>query len=353
MKPDETIGKKSKESTSQKIADIIRGDTKYRTYRNCLAFLAAEEGHKMTDAARTVVALRDVERLYAKSKKLSETQETQLIEMLRDSERALAQSIWRSYRYAITSGREDSLEFFDMGLQIQRSDRKMSDAVWETLVIRERLAPRIGPTRIISKDLGLWPEERPAISTKDLKDAFLTFTHLPMIPSIDSLRETIVQGIEGGQFAYARGTAEKSEFHTIKISSRLDQAAIDFLEDTYLLRPKFALELLGRIPQPGSHPEKPEIPGTKEPPPPIPPGMQPYESVNISSELDWKKWMEFHEAVLRPLINAGAAISIKVQVTGTSEEGISPNTVDIAIKDSLGQYGIPANINTKKKSANQ
>lgn len=350
MSPEDTIGKTTKEQTTQKILEIVKGGTTYRTYRNCIVFIAPEESHRMAEATRTHVALKDVERLYAKANKLSETQETQLDEMLEDAKKALDQSVWRSYRYIITPAPEDKLEFFDMGIQIQRPDKKISDAVWETLSVRERLAPRIGPTRIISKDLALWPEDKEAITTKELKDAFLTFTHLPMIPNIESLRETIVQGVAEGLFAFARGSAEKNEFHSIKIGSTIDKATIEFLEDTYLLRPKFAYELIGAIPPPEAGKPEEKIPPTGPSVTAPPPGLQLYESVKISADdLDWKKWMEFYDAVIQPLINAGATPKIRTEITGTSEEGIPPNTVDLAIKESLTQYGITANIETKKK----
>ena len=353
MSPDDTIGKTTKTETAQKILEIVKGGGTYRTYRNCIVFLAPEEGHRIGQAARTFVALEDVERLYARAKKLSETQEAQLEEMLKDAEKALDQSVWQSYRHIITPAPEDKLEFFDMGPQIHRPNKKISDVVWETLIARERLAPRIGPTRITSKDFSLWPEEKQVISTKDLKDAFLTFTHLPMIPTVDCLRETIVQGVAEGQFAYARGSAEKNEFHSIKIGVAIDQSMIEFLEDTYLLRPKFAYELLGAIPPPKKGEPKPTGPGperTGEPTTPPKGGPEAYDSVSVTSDLDWKKWMEFHDAVLQPLINAGASLKIRVEVIGVSEEGISPNTVDLAVKESLTQYGIPANIQTKKKT---
>ena len=179
----------------------------------------------------------------------------------------------------------------------------------------------------------------------------MTFTHLPMIPTVDCLRETIVQGVAEGQFAYARGSAEKNEFHSIKIGVAIDQSMIEFLEDTYLLRTKFAYELLGAIPPPKKGEPKPIGPepgGTGEPTTPPKGGPEVYESVSVTSDLDWKKWMEFHDAVLQPLVNAGAIVKIKVEVTGSSEEGISPNTVDLAVRESLAQYGIPADIQTKK-----
>jgi hypothetical protein len=114
---------------------------------------------------------------------------------------------------------EDKLEQYDMGVRVEKKGKKITDSIWETLVLQERLAPRVGPSRLLSKYLALWSDEKSAISTKDVKDAFLTFPHLPMIPSVDSLQETITQGVSEGLFGYARGSLEKSEFHSVRIGS--------------------------------------------------------------------------------------------------------------------------------------
>jgi hypothetical protein len=351
MNPNDTIGKNTKEKTGQKILEIVKGGTTFRTYRNCLTFIAPDEGHKMEDATRTFIALKDIDRLYAKAKKLSETQKNQLEGMLEDSEKALAQAVWRTYRHIVTPAAEDKLEYFDMGIQIQQDDRKVADAVWETLAVRERLAPKIGPSKLLSKEFALWPEEKQYVCCKDLRDAFLTFTHLPMIPSVNSLKDTITAGVTEGTFGYARGSAEKNEFHSIKIASTLASEAIEFTSEAYLLRPKFAYQLLGTIPSPPRGKDEGALGGPAPQPPPL--GLETYSSVTVSADLDWKKWLEFHDAVIQPLINAGARIKVRVEVEGSSEVGISPNTVDLAVKESLVQYGIAADVQAKKKSESE
>ena len=55
--------------------------------------------------------------------------------------------------------------------------------------------------------------------------------------------------------------------------------------------------------------------------------------------------------MIQPLVNAGADLKVKVDVTGSSEEGISTNTVDFAIKEGLTQYGIPAKVEPKKRES--
>lgn len=351
--PDDTFGKKTRKATEEKMGEIAKGAATYRTYRNCLVFAAPEEGHKMREYARRLIALRDIERLYARSNRLSEAQKSQLEDMMKDGEKALTQSIWRAYRFVITPAAENKLEVFDMALQIQQGQKRISDSIWDALVDKERLAPKIGPTRLPSEDFGLWPKEAKAISTKMVRDAFLTFTNLPMIPSVDVLRDAIVEGVSNGNFGYANGSLESKKFHSIRIALMLDRDSIEFVDDVSLLKPDFAYELTGTI---QSGPKK----GESGPEIARPSGGQDtqgvrgpdvYESVNVSSDdLDWKKWAEFHDAVIQPLVNSGANLKVRVSVEGSSPDGISANTVDLAVKEGLVQYGINAKVEPKKKS---
>lgn len=116
-----------------------------------------------------------------------------------------------------------------------------------------------------------------------------------MIPSIDVLRETILQGIENGIFAYAEGADGK--FQMVKIGTRLESDMIEFDENSFLLKPEEAYRLIGAPSPPGS-----EIGGGKqvgvgqggtEPAPTRGRGPEPdtYDEVIIVAEqLDWKKW---------------------------------------------------------------
>jgi hypothetical protein len=63
--------------------------------------------------------------------------------------------------------------------------------------------------------------------------------------------------------------------------------------------PKFAYELLGAIPPPKKGEPKPTGPEPGEPTTPTKGGPEAYESVSVTSDLDWKKWMEFHDARAR------------------------------------------------------
>jgi len=348
MHPNDTYGGQNKVSTKDKIASIVKGESSFRTYRNCLVFSVSEESHRVKESARTLIALRDIERLYAKAGQLSEHQKSQLSYMVQDSEKTVSQSIWRAYRYIMTPSEGDALETLDMGVQIQKPDRKISDAIWEFLVTKERLAPQIGPSRLISKDVRVWPSDKNAISTKEIRNAFLTLTYLPMLPSDYVLKEAISQGVSKGIFGYGTNSDGKS-FQSVRIGSSISPQEIEF-EETFLLQARFAHELVGTVHPPTSTTTdgtEGETGDTGDPQKPKQGAQVTYSVVTISADMDWKKWVEFYDGVIQPLVNAGAKIKVNIELTGSSETGIAKNTVDLVIRENLSQYGIAARIEPK------
>jgi hypothetical protein len=165
-----------------------------------------------------------------------------------------------------------------------------------------QLGPRIGPTRITSKDFSLRPGRETCNPDQGPQGRILDF-HTSSNDPHSGLPKRNHSARRGGRtIRLCPGSAEKNEFHSIKIGVAIDQSMIEFLEDTCLLRPKFAYELLGAIPPPKKGEPKPTGPepgGPGEPTTPTKGGPEAYESVSVTSDLDWKKWMEFHDARAR------------------------------------------------------
>jgi hypothetical protein len=63
-----------------------------------------------------------------------------------------------------------------------------------------------------------------------------------------------------------------------------------------------------------------------------------------ASSLNWKKWSEFYDSVIKPLIQAGAEVRIQIQVKGESGQGIPARTIELVIKESLSQHAIDADV---------
>jgi hypothetical protein len=58
-------------------------------------------------------------------------------------------------------------------------------------------------------------------------------------------------------------------------------------------------------------------------------------NVEIKAKLDWRRWQEFYDAIIEPLISEGSEIEIDMSVKAHSEDGIGKDIVEDRIKENL------------------
>lgn len=342
MNPGQTWGKTSRTATEKAMREILAGGTTHRFSRNTLVFLAAEEGHRLQAEGRTRLALEAVERLYGRTGKLSQVQQRDLHGMLDESRKALRQAVWSAFRFVLTPEEGDSLKEWDLGRPLHKEGQSLQEEAWKRLVEGERIAPKLGPSQLIGEAFAVWPKESHSMSLKAVREAFAQYTYLPMLPNPSVLKECIAEGVRQGLFGYGLGDAKDGRFDVIHWSDPLSADAVDLVENAWLLRPEYArtmiAKLRGEIPQQppsGLHVELaspgPKVEGA--------PSLV-YKTVVIEGDLDWKKWADFYDGVIKPLIQAGASVRVHVRADGASESGIPRNVVEIAIKENISQRGL-------------
>lgn len=349
LPPSGTWGKTTKEETQKFVQKIIDGGTTHRSHRNTLVFLVAEEGNRMAAEARTKLALDKVERIYGRAGKLSKAHADELEKMQEESRKSLIQSIWSSYRFILTPGEGGVARPLDLGRQIHREGRTLQDEVWDLLVDKERLAPRLGPTQLVGEALGLWPKDQGAFPMRMLREAFSQYTYLPMVPDISVLRSMVADGVRDGIFGYGLGDGKR--FDVVHFRKALDPQAVDFVDGAWLVRP----ELVPIQPpeggggggpaglgvEPGAGPGG--VGGGPEPQPRAPGA---YRTLVIEGDLDWKKWADFYDEVLKPLINAGANIQVHIRMNAASDSGIPRNLVEITVNENIIQRGLGVRVSS-------
>lgn len=346
--PDHTWEKTRRGETEKFLQNILDGDATHRRYRNALVFLVAEEEARMVAAARTVVALDAVERLYGQTGKLGESQMKDLARMQAEFRAALVQSIWSAYHVVVTPG-EKGWEVRDLGTLIQSGRRTLQDEVWKLLVDKERLAPMLGPSQVTSTSV--WPEGQDAVSLKRVRDAFSEYTYLPMVPGPEAVQACVATGVRDGVFGLAVG--DGSQFEGIRFREPVDPEAVMFTERAWLLRPT-VVEKLRPATGAGVGPQSPGTSGGSTGGPPQPPGpersvLNTYPGVVIEGSLDWKKWSDFFDGVLKPLVEAGAEVEVKVEASASSSAGIPKRIVDITVSENVSQRNLGVTVKPKKE----
>ena len=62
--------------------------------------------------------------------------------------------------------------------------------------------------------------------------------------------------------------------------------------------------------------------------------------------LPWENWNDIYNEVIDPLAQEGAEVRCDVVIIAKGDAAIRENTIELGIKESLGQRGIQADIQT-------
>ncbi|GAB4427530.1 MAG: hypothetical protein Fur0044_25410 [Anaerolineae bacterium] len=99
-------------------------------------------------------------------------------------------------------------------------------------------------------------------------------------------------------------------------------------------------------PQPSPQPQPP-TPPQPQPSPQPPPWPQPhtYQRVTITTLVDWRQWYDFYQAIIKPLVEAGAEVKLNLSIEATGD--IDANLVDLSVKESVTQFNPPGKVETE------
>ncbi len=330
----------------------------HRQFKNTLVFVAptADGVRIVEDTAVNLLALEAIHRQY-RSGGLSETQMDDLRTRLDRARKGLPGAVWGAYTVTVapTGDAEQQIALWvkqEHGFAGYRpGEHSLALRAWERLMNEQRLLERLDP-RLIIQGKGdqwkLWLDEDDRLNVAALWDYFCRFSYLPILTGPEALQQTITWGVQRGLFAYALGDGETFDTITFRESRPLSDFAIT--EGAWLLRPALAETLL-KLPEPPSPPPPPPVPwpgeepgpgrkgedhGPKPPlPPPPPPPPATYRHVAIDTPVNWQRWYDFYQAVIKPLVEAGVEVSLQLHVDANGE--IDANLVDLSVKESVMQ----------------
>ena len=61
-----------------------------------------------------------------------------------------------------------------------------------------------------------------------------------------------------------------------------------------------------------------------------------YQRVGIATPVNWRQWYDFYQAVLQPLVEAGMALRIHLNLEANGE--VDANLIDLSVKESVLQF---------------
>ena len=353
--------------TEQFITDILKNKGKeFRKHSNVLVFLApdAQRSSEVTDAARRLLALRNIEEDKSTKRQLTEEQLKDLGSRLKEAEARLPSALATAYRHVVIPAEKKTLRCFDMGILRSPGRTTLSSRVLDFLTDKDQIVDTLDPKIMIDR-YGLWPDDQEMLKVTTLAEYFTQLTHLPRLNGSHVLPDCFAKGVGRGLFAYALGDGEAKNFDTILApgDKSIGAAECEIIESAWLLRPELAKSL---IPEPepvvtggGDSGGTTVGPGGGSVVGPdeddedwgggatLVEGERRLDKVRIQIDrLPWENWHDVYNEVVQPLANEGAELYCQVVIIAKGDAAIRENTVELGIKESLSQRGIEADIQT-------
>ena len=343
----------------------------FRKHANMLIFLAPDQARvsEITDAARRLLALRNIDEDKTTKRQLTDEQLKDLAGRLKEAEVRLPAALMTAYRLVLVPAKNKTLRCFDLGIAGYTGKTTLSSRVSEKLLDEQQLLDKLDPGILIGERFGLWPDDQEVINVRTLADYFTQLTHLPRLNGAHVLPDCFARGVHRGLFAYALGDGEQKDFDTICFNDKSITANdCEVIETAWLVRPALAKTLIpepevkggvgtrGRDPEQGS--TGPASSGGTDGREEdtwagdgggvvIKGGERRLNRVRIDMrQLPWENWLDIYNEVIQPLANEGAEISCQVVILAKGDAAIRENTVELGIKESLSQRDIAADIQT-------
>lgn len=210
-----------------------------RTFKAAVVFVAADTMGAMRDAARDVLAWREIDEDDDTKARLDDGQRRQLLVSVGGSRKALEEAIWRAYRHLFLLNGENTLRQIDLGIVTRSQAGSPTENLLNRLTSDDIVTGAPNPAKLVR----WWPPALSSWSTKAVRDAFFTTPGLARLKHPDLIKRTIADGASRGDIGYARKKAN-DHLELVAFNRTLLEADVEINDDVVLLKPDDAKKLL-------------------------------------------------------------------------------------------------------------
>jgi len=315
-------------NTDNFIQDILTNySTGYRTYKNTLMFLVADpnEYDGLKESVRRYLALKTITSDKEVQKTLTEADKNRANKWFKDKESEVWFKVISTYRYLI-KGSKDGLKKFDLGIPIVGEKPSFTMRVKHYLKDQEILLDKLSPKVLLEKTFSEKDERK---SLVEIWEAFLKYYELPLLESESVLKSAVAKGVQDGIFGLLIGDKVWYE-ESVSPPEISDDAIVVRKEIAAKMREEVKGEKIEREITPTKPKEVKALPQV---------GKESLRKIAIEAEIPWDKLSDLIRGVFMPLNREGAKISLKIKIEAMSEKGISKDTLDLKVRETLQQIG--------------
>ena len=207
-----------------------------RTFKSALVWIVTDSDMGLYDEGRKLIAWEAIQS-EEDELKLDDIQKRQLSENVKRAQRDLKESIWRAYKNIILLDKNNKLKMTDLGLVHSSAAENLVTFVLNRLRQDGEIEKEISPNFIVRN----WPPAFVEWSTKSLRDAFFASPLFPRLINPESIRETIVRGVEAGIIAYV-GKTKDNKYEPFNFEEAMLGTDIEISDDMYIVQKSVAEE---------------------------------------------------------------------------------------------------------------
>jgi len=335
------------QATRQFAEQMIREcGTAARTFKSALIWVAPDSAQPMREEARKILAWQAIQD-EADELKLDGVQKKQLAENIHKSRRDLKESIWRSYKHLFLLAKDNTIKSVDLGLvHSSAADTPISN-ILNRLSADGDVEKGVSPNFLVRH----WPPAFKEWPTRKVRDDFYSSPLFPRLLNAESVKDTIIRGIENGLLAYVgRGAADRYQPFVFRRS--VNPTDIEIADDLFLIKEETALDYLDRARQSDTQAASVEsntpTPGVTPPtlpkdvplqPTPIPdPPPARISRIRWTGEVPAQRWMNFYTKVLSRFAST-SGLRLRIEVEVTPSEGLSAQQLEDT-RNALRELGL-------------
>lgn len=334
------------ESTLPLLESLTRENgSSARTFKSGIVWCVPDNFSTLGEEIRKLLAWEDIDN-EREVLGLDESQRRRLSENLKSAKSATVEFVWRAYRNLFLLNKQNQLQKVDLGQIHSSSSSSLVDFILSQLKKDGDVEETISPQFLIRN----WPPAFTEWSTKSVRDAFFSSPIFPKLLDPKTVRDVIVRGVSGGQFAYV-GKTDGEKYEPAIFNSPIGFSDVEISDDVFIIRKEAYESYLKSLQVANSEISEPSdisIPKIHEP---AHPSSFPSKDVLSESDTDervrevmWsgeippQKWMLFYNKVIARHVGSGG-VKITVQVIMSPDEGIPSHRLE-EFRSGLRELGL-------------
>lgn len=323
--------------------------TSSRTFKSALIWAVPDSIDLLRDEARKALAWEEIED-EQQELRLDEGQIRQLTESKKKAQRDLKEAVWRTYKHVLLLAKDNSWKEVDLGLVHSSAAPSILDLIVTRLREDGDITEAVSPNFLARN----WPPAFVEWSTRAVRDAFFASPMFPRLLNPESLKDTIVRGVENGIIGFVgkKPDGSYSPFHWKTNLSLLDA---EFSDQMYIIQAETAEKYASPVAAAASAtsstapPSIAGLPGEQSGPSSATasssiPSVKGFTQLSWKGEIPQQKWMNFYTKVLSKFA-AGSGLKLTLSVEASPEGGVSSQKVE-ETKVALQELGLNSDIET-------